>query len=63
MNPAPLDQFSKWLDEQEAIARHNYSCNAASNQKERADMFANQARCLDIARDMLLEYLAQREKS
>jgi hypothetical protein len=54
-----LDEFARWVDEQESIARQNYSSAALCNDRARADMFANRARCLDIARDAVQEFLLE----
>ena len=59
MKVPSLQEFASWLDEQEQVARQNYAESVAAQQIARADMFASQARCLDIARDELQAFLAQ----
>jgi hypothetical protein len=54
-----LEAFDEWLIEQEAIARQNYKACALANDMARADMFASRARCYDIARDALQEFLIE----
>ncbi|MCB1994533.1 MAG: hypothetical protein KDG57_01385 [Rhodoferax sp.] len=54
-----LKALERWLIEQEDIAKRNYSAAAMGNDVNRADMFANRARCFAVASEVLQEFIAE----